>query len=148
MGNKNTIKIKKKHGIIIYQPPSYYDELRELAEIHTLKTIDLFENHKYKSAKEEAMIVLDICKKLNSIHQFRPSDIKYKKVANNIINWYNSHKMISISPSLKKIVSIPQCLGIYENGKNKNQHCQAPSHPGSKYCLKHRNLENKKSKPR
>jgi hypothetical protein len=26
-------------------------------------------------------------------------------------------------------------------GKNKNQRCEAPPHPGSKYCLKHRNQD-------
>jgi hypothetical protein len=66
---------------------------------------------------------------------------KFKELNKNIIYPTEKEYEQFIKDILEKTIDKERCAGMYLRGKNKNQRCQAPPHPGLKYCLRHRSQD-------
>ena len=78
-------------------------------------------------SSEHIKIIDEEFKRLNKDKNItHPSEKEYKIISQQI---------------LKMLADKTRCRGIYLKGKYKNQRCQASPHPGSNYCLNHKNQD-------
>jgi hypothetical protein len=68
------------------------DQLRELIKLYALTAVEFYNDKKYKLAERHAMACLILCDKLESNRRFRPSEMKYVVMGNDIVELCKSQE--------------------------------------------------------